>query len=233
MLLFGCNSRLQDARIEKTKDSIALVKVENSVLSVSSDKETIDSAINDEPVMIDTAAPVIKKNIAQVSDLPPPAAVKKAIVEKKASIQEAYTGYIGVREATGKNDGKQVEKFLKNVGLGPGFPWCAAFVKTCLIEAGIKSANAINGMALSCHNGKNIVFFKSKKVKDVQPGDVFTLYYAHLKRIGHTGFVDHQVNSSVYESVEGNTNSAGSREGDGVYKKKRSFNATYSITRWE
>ncbi|HRO18524.1 MAG TPA: hypothetical protein PLU07_10055, partial [Ferruginibacter sp.] len=64
-------------------------------------------------------------------------------------------------------------------------------------------------------------------------GDVFTLYYAHLKRIGHTGFHHKKINSSVYESVEGNTNAAGSREGDGVYKKKRSYNATHSISRWQ
>lgn len=143
----------------------------------------------------------------------------------------AYTSQIGVREATGKNDGKDVEKYLKTVGLGRGYAWCAAFVKWCLIQADI--SNSVNGMALSAHNKNNLVFYKKKFYKSPRAGDVFTLYYATLKRIGHTGFYNMQINSSIYETVEGNTNEAGSREGDGVYRKKRSFNATYSISRWE
>lgn len=91
----------------------------------------------------------------------------------------------------------------------------------------------MNGMALSCENKKNMVFQKSKHLKEAKPGDVFTLYYAKLGRIGHTGFYDRPVNSSVFETVEGNTNMAGSREGDGVYRKKRSYHSTYSISRWE
>ena len=32
---------------------------------------------------------------------------------------------VGTKEATGKNDG-EVEKYLKSVGLGPGYPYCMA-----------------------------------------------------------------------------------------------------------
>ena len=45
-------------------------------------------------------------------------------------------------------------------------------------------------------------------------------------------FHDKKINDKIFKSVEGNTNSAGSREGDGVYVKYRSFRATYSINRW-
>lgn len=161
---------------------------------------------------------------------PEPEAVPPAAPTR--TLDEVYTSYIGVREATGKNDGQEVELFLKSVGLGKGYPWCAAFVKHCLLEANVPGVDKINGMALSCEN-KNRMIFKSRQMfGEPKPGDVFTLYYAHLKRIGHTGFHHRRVNSSVYESVEGNTNAAGSREGDGVYKKKRSYNATHSISRW-
>lgn len=150
------------------------------------------------------------------------------------SLTDIYTAFIGVREATGKNDGPEVEMFLKTVGLGKGYPWCAAFVKYCLMAANIPGAEKINGMALSCENKKHVVYRGRQMLEDPEPGDVFTLWYANLGRIGHTGFHHKQVNSSVYETVEGNTSggTVGVREGDGVYKRKRSYNATHSISRW-
>lgn len=138
---------------------------------------------------------------------------------------------MGVREATGKNDGKAVEMYLRSVGLSKGYAWCAAFVHWCLDSAGVK--NNITAWSPSAHNLKNIIWNGKQLLKSPLPGDVFTLYYPSLKRVGHTGFYHRTINSSIYESIEGNTNAFGSREGDGVYKKKRSFNATYSITRWQ
>ena len=148
----------------------------------------------------------------------------------QSCITETYTSQIGVREATGKNDGKQVEAYLKSVKLGKGYPWCAAFVHWCFVQCGIKTT--INAMALSSHRPGHIIYFKGTKIQTPQAGDVFTLYYPKLKRIGHTGFFDKQINSKIYRSVEGNTNAAGSREGDGMYINYRSYNSTYSINRW-
>jgi hypothetical protein len=146
-------------------------------------------------------------------------------------ITTVYLSQVGARELTGKNDGKQVEKYLRSVGLKKGYAWCAAFVRWCFDTAGIKTS--INGAAASAHNPKDLVYFHGKQLKEPEPGDVFTLWFNSLGRIAHTGFYHARVNSSVYESVEGNTNEAGSREGDGVYKKYRSFKATYSISRWK
>src|SRR5215813_7754666 len=42
---------------------------------------------------------------------------------------------VGVKEAGGDNHGKFVEVYLRSVGLGPGAPWCAAFVHYRLQEA--------------------------------------------------------------------------------------------------
>lgn len=145
-------------------------------------------------------------------------------------LQTVYTAQIGVREKTGKNDGVQVEAYLKTVGLPKGYAWCAAFVKWCLLQSGITTKT--NGAAASFHSSQRLVFFKNKFLREPQPGDVFTLYYPHLGRIGHTGFYDGRLNAHIYYTVEGNTNGAGSREGDGVYRKYRSFKSTYSINRW-
>lgn len=201
-----------------------------------------DSAIADIPVLVDTTyadtatVQVIDTVIVDiVTETPVKDTVAVIIVTEKAypELTTVYRKYIGVREKTGNNDGPEVEMFLKSVGLGKGYPWCAAYVKYCMLEAGIKSAEVMNGMALSTVNKKNMVYSAGKKIKDPLPGDVFTLYYPSLKRIGHTGFFDKSVNSTVFETVEGNTNAQNSREGDGVYRRKRSYNATYNISRWK
>ena len=146
------------------------------------------------------------------------------------NVQKVYTSQIGVRELTGHNDGIMVETYLSSVGLEKGYPWCAAFVKWCYLKAGVKTE--INGMASSVNSSERWVYHKGKFISEPLPGDAFTLYFNSLGRIGHTGFYDGRQNASIYKTVEGNTNSAGSREGDGVYRKYRSFKATYSINRW-
>lgn len=133
-------------------------------------------------------------------------------------------------ELTGKNDGQRVEEYLRSVNLGKGYAWCAAFVKWCLEQCGIKSS--ITAWSPTAHNRNNLVFFKEKFYQNPVAGDVFCLWSYRKKRIAHTGFFDKQVNSSIFETVEGNTNGAGSFDGNGVYRKKRSFKTTYSITRW-
>lgn len=201
--------------------------------------ELKEEAVLDVPVQVDTTfadtARVPKTDTLVIIDTPKNSNSDIVIVEKMASpsLDQVYQSYLGVREKSGRNDGPEVEKFLKNVGLGPGYPWCAAFVKTCLLEAGIKSASRINGMALSTENKSHFIYRARKHLGEPEPGDVFTIWYSSLGRIGHTGFFHKKINSSFFETVEGNTNDAGSREGDGVYRKKRSYNATYSISRWK
>lgn len=145
-------------------------------------------------------------------------------------VEQCYTSQIGVREATGRNDGQAVEMYLRSTNLGKGYAWCAAFVKWVFVSCGVKTT--ITAWSPTAHNSNNIVYFKSRLEKEPLPGDVFTIWNVKMKRISHTGFFHRKVNASIYETIEGNTNEGGSREGDGVYKRRRSFNATYSITRW-
>jgi len=48
---------------------------------------------------------------------------------------EVSTRYLHVREATNRNDGPEVEMFLRYLGLPKGQPWCAAFSLYCYKEA--------------------------------------------------------------------------------------------------
>jgi len=42
---------------------------------------------------------------------------------------------VGVHEATGRNDGKEVESYLKSVGLTKGNPWCMSLLYWCYEQA--------------------------------------------------------------------------------------------------
>lgn len=146
-------------------------------------------------------------------------------------LTEIYSSQVGVREIpAGSNWGPAVKQYLHSVKINFPAAWCAAFVHWCLDSAGIP--NAVTAWSPTAQNSKNLIWYHNKFYEDPQPGDVFCLWFPKLRRIAHTGFYDHRINASIYQTVEGNTNEAGSREGDGVYRKYRSFRATYSISRW-
>lgn len=145
-------------------------------------------------------------------------------------LSRTYTQEIGVRELTGKNDGVRVEEYLASVNLGKGYAWCAAFVKWCLMRCGISSP--VTAWSPSAHNSKNVVYAKGQLLQEPEKGDVFTVWYPSLKRIGHTGFYDGVAGDGLVYTVEGNTNDGGSRNGDGVYRRKRRLKALHTISRW-
>ncbi len=136
-------------------------------------------------------------------------------------IQKTYTSQIGVREFTGKNDGIHVEKYLSYVWLKKGQPWCAAFVSWTFGQSGVKKARS-GGCVQLMEQG--VTVYKGARTLPNRPpplhGDVFFIWYANKNRVAHTGFID-QWGDEIVTTVEGNTNAAGSREGDGVYRKKR------------
>ena len=141
-----------------------------------------------------------------------------------------YLKEVGVKEEGGSNRGARVEEYLKAADGKPGDPWCSAFVKWVFDQVNI--ASTINVYSPTAQNNKNKVYFGKTWYLVPESGDVFCLYYSRLKRIGHAGFFHRQVNKKIYETIEGNSNEAGSREGIGVFKRKRSYNATHSISRW-
>lgn len=144
--------------------------------------------------------------------------------------REMYLSQLGVRELTGKNDGKQVEAYLRSTGLGKGYAYCAAFLKWNFDAVGVRTT--ITAWSPTAHNPAGLVWFQNKQVTEVKPADVFCLWYATKKRIAHTGFIDDGGDNGIVETVEANTNGGGSRDGDGVYKRKRVKRTLYSITRW-
>ena len=171
-----------------------------------------------------------------------PAATAPAAPAAPINITEAALALIatataeankGVREV-GKNAGPDVEKYLHCLGMTKGSPWCAAFVSWCVMTSrGLaKPPKWCSGSAVSLFqmSGKNAVKvtpvdadFKSK----VKPGYIWSRAQDPAAAAaarkgswcqGHTGIVV-AVDAIGWHTIEGNTNAAGSREGDGVYRK--------------
>ena len=142
------------------------------------------------------------------------------------AVEHIYTAEIGVREKTGNNDGERIEMYLKSTGLGKGYAWCAAFVTWTFQQAGVKTVRSAYSPDWF---KKNVVYTRGEtKSYTAKKGDVFGLYFPEKKRIAHVGFI-HAQEGDYYITVEGNTNQAGSREGDGVYKKRRPKRTIYKV----
>lgn len=143
-------------------------------------------------------------------------------------VNTAYK-YVGVKEATNNNDGKQVEYILSTVHLKKGNPWCAALQARIHDDVNIKNP----------HSGYSPDWFKTNVVYDkkkmsvakfkAQNGQVFGLYIPSKGRIGHVGMIVGEY-GNFYITVEGNTNDAGSDEGEGCYKKLRMKNSISKIS---
>lgn len=149
---------------------------------------------------------------------------------QREKLVKAGERYLHVREATGKNDGKDVEAFLRNVGLGKGYAWCAAFMAQCHDDVGLENPRSAycpvwfrKSNLVYQKNVKTITSFQAKK------GQMFGLYIESKGRIGHIGMLTGQTKLS-YHTIEGNANGGGSHEGDGVYRLIRNKKSIYAIS---
>ena len=176
---------------------------------------TLESAVASKQLPAFSVAYRKAKPLHLISRKVAPYAVKNAII----SIAQSQ---IGVREATGKNDGLNVAQYLAYTGEQKGAPWCAAFVSWVFGRAGFGQPKTAWSPAL---------FPLQKRTTNIQPATVFGIYFPALKRIAHCGFVE-RLEGHWIITIEGNTNVAGSREGDGVYRKRRLLNTVKYFADW-
>lgn len=136
----------------------------------------------------------------------------------------------GVREVPpNSNRGRDVEAYLKRVGLGPGFAWCCAFTYWCFDEAAkqqgranpmFKTAGCLAHWNAAPGRGARRIQ-RHQAVADpglVKPGMVFIMDFGG--GAGHTGFVE-RLRGGLIETIEGNTDASKTREGGGVYRLTR------------
>jgi len=129
---------------------------------------------------------------------------------------------IGVREKTGKNDGERVETYLRVVNLKKGAPWCAAYISWLFAQEGL--ARPRTGWSPD-------LFPRSRLARSALPGNLIGIYFPELKRIAHVGLIT-GIDGDYVLSIEGNTNVTGSREGDGVYRKRRHIKTIHRMADW-
>lgn len=127
-----------------------------------------------------------------------------------------------VRELTGNNDHPMITVAMNLCGLDgdKGYPWCAAAQAEIHHKTDVeapKSARVVDWFV------KNVIW--EKHFGEIPPfekqGMVGGLYFRNLGRLGHIFLVVGEDKNNFY-TLEGNTNIAGSREGDGFYRKIRS-----------
>ena len=160
------------------------------------------------------------------------------------SIARAAESKIGVHESGGANQGVALQTFFDADNYDPngskpgdsGYAWCAAFVSWCcqvaLAGRSITFQRPTTPGAWDlerwCREQDNSVILKKKPGADIQRGDIVVFTFPHTGIA--TGPPDAQGN---VPTVEGNTNVAGSREGDGVYAKHRHISSIRSRIRFK
>ncbi len=159
------------------------------------------------------------------------------------AIAQAAESKIGVRESGGSNKGPLLAPFFEADSYDPngsapgddGYPWCAAFVCWCVKVASAgraitfalpKTPSAWGFELWSLAQDSSTSTLKGP-ARDIKRGDIV------VYRFSHVGIAVGPPDSDGYfQTVEGNTNSAGSREGDGVYRKERHITAVRSRIRF-
>jgi hypothetical protein len=132
---------------------------------------------------------------------------------------------IGVTEIAGTNCGPRVNEYKAATSLPPGkpWPWCAAFVCWVVRQAvGDESvpfklprtAGAWDFENWAARN-PGVRLKRGPSQTDIAVGDIVVFTFSHI------GIAVSQGDSPHVLTVEGNTDSEGSREGGGVFLKHR------------
>ncbi|WP_454879788.1 CHAP domain-containing protein [Sphingobacterium detergens] len=144
------------------------------------------------------------------------------MVALRKRIVDIAVGEIGVREATGSNDGAKVEEYLAYTGLGKGHAWCAAFVSWCYGQAGhLVPRNAWSPALFPMARR-----YTKEQIQRgaVRQADLFAIYSQQLGRINHVGIVQKREKSYIL-TVEGNVVNK-------VVSKRRPMVTIYAFSNW-
>lgn len=146
------------------------------------------------------------------------------------ALVQIATAEIGVEEINGTNCGPRVNEYKAATNLPPkeAWPWCAAFVCFCVRAAmrltntaetaGFKRPTTASAWDFENWSKRQDNTTKTKRSPglDIAAGDIVIFKFSHIGiAIGKPdkyGFV---------ETIEGNTDGQGSREGGAVLKKSR------------
>jgi hypothetical protein len=158
----------------------------------------------------------------------------------RSLIADIAAKHIGLRETT-PNRFEGIDQFWAATTYPDGGknrePWCSAFASYCVQEADRQSAEirlrvpprfaAVRDWLPWARKAGCIVFPSSSTTYTPERGDIVVF----LPRLSHIGLVSGIAGRGIVATIEGNTNAAGSREGDGCYEKFRSLSFCGSFIR--
>lgn len=148
---------------------------------------------------------------------------------------------VGVEEIDGTNCGPRVNEYKASTNLPPeeSWPWCAAFidwvVQAALVATDTKETPTFRrprtAGAWDLENWSrrqdNSTQTRKPHHGDINPGDIIIFTFSHV------GIAISEPDSEGYVStVEGNTDAHGSREGGGVFRKRRKLSSIRSRIRF-
>lgn len=146
------------------------------------------------------------------------------------SLIQIAIGELGTEEVDGTNCGPRVNEYKAATNLPPkeAWPWCAAFVCWC-VRGAMRLTNTIETKGFKRPTTAGAWDFenwskrqdattqtKREPSSDIQAGDIVIFRFSHI------GIAISSPNKQGFiETVEGNTDGQGSREGGAVLKKVR------------
>lgn len=145
-------------------------------------------------------------------------------------LTEVAAREVGVEEVDGSNCGARVNEYKAATWLpaDKGWPWCAAFVCWCvreaMREAGVRETATFKRPRTAgawdfenwSRQQDGSTLTRKPHGGDIRPGDIVVFTFSHIGIA--VGDPDKE---GCVETVEGNTDAAGSREGGGVFRKRR------------
>lgn len=136
-------------------------------------------------------------------------------------LASSQVSYHEAREAGHWNNVQKYSEQLPGFKWSDGQPWCCTFAHWCLWQAGIEVPKGAR--SASCLTSVN-AFKKAGRFTEYPVNGAIVFYGA--KGGEHCGIVTGWDLVHV-QTIEGNTNTSGAAEGDGVYVKERERRAEY------
>lgn len=152
-------------------------------------------------------------------------------IDYVAELTKIYRAEIGVTESGGNNYGKRVQEYQKIGSKGiidGGSAWCQFFMNFGLVQfckrTGLSYKWTYSGYTPTWVNwGKaQKIATIHPKAADIKPGMFGYVYSAARDNAQHVYFITAVKKNSVL-TIEGNTNSAGGSDGQGVWARERSL----------
>lgn len=147
----------------------------------------------------------------------------KTLAEKLVALAQPE---IGVEEVDGTNCGVRVDAYKSATNLPPheAWPWCAAFIDWLVREA-MRDGGPYTFARPTTAGAWDLENWSLKQDdsthtlrnpgRNIAPGDIVIFKFPHV------GLAVGAPDGETVETIEGNTDAEGSREGGGVFRKRR------------